>query len=422
MKRGVIAGLLTFLAAAGPAEAGNWPHWRGPEQFGVSKETGLPWKWSHGENITWKLAMPAWSGSTPIVWDERIFLNIADGGKLYLWSVDRDKGEPLWKRHLSDGDEKRRKQNMSSPTPVTDGKRVWVMTGTGIVKAFDFDGRELWVRDIQKDYGRFGINHGYASSPLLHDGDLFIPVLHGMLTDDPSYLLRLDGDTGRTRWRVERPTDAIRESPDAYTTPALLRHGGRTEIVINGGDYVTGHDPETGREVWRAGGLNPQNNPMYRIISSTVVHDGIIYVPTRRGPLQAFRAGGTGNVTESHRLWAFDRGPDVPSPVTDGTYFYSFDDRGVVHCLNAKTGEIIYGPERIAPATYSSSPVLADGKIYMSNEDGQTVVVRAGPKFEVLAVNQLDGYTLSSPAISDGQIFLRTANWLYCVGDRKPRP
>lgn len=422
MTRGVPTVLFLWLAAAGSAEPGNWPHWRGPGQFGVSEETGLPLKWSHEENITWKLAMPAWSGSTPILWDERVFLNVADGGKLYLWSVDRDKGEPLWKRHLSDGDEKRRKQNMSSPTPVTDGKRVWVMAGTGIVKAFDFDGRELWVRDIQKGYGRFGINHGYASSPLLHDGDLFIPVLHGMLTDDPSYLLRLDGDTGRTMWRVERPTDAIRESPDAYTTPALLRHGGRTEIVINGGDYVTGHDPETGREIWRAGGLNPENNPMYRIISSTVVHDGIIYVPTRRGPLQAFRAGGTGNVTKSHRLWAFDRGPDVPSPITDGTYFYSFDDRGVVHCLDAKTGAIIYGPERIAPATYSSSPVLADGKIYMSNEDGQTVVVRAGPKFEVLAVNQLDGYTLSSPAISDGQIFLRTANWLYCVGNRKPRP
>jgi outer membrane protein assembly factor BamB len=239
-----------------------------------------------------------------------------------------------------------------------------------------------------------------------------------MLTDEPSYVLRINGESGKTLWHVERPSDAIRESPDAYTTPALLEVDGRVEIVISGGDYVTGHDPETGRELWRGGGLNPQKEPAYRIISSPVVHDGLIYVPTRRGPLQAFRSGGKGDITTSHRMWAFDRGPDVPSPVADGNLFYSFDDRGVVHCLDARTGEIVWGPERIEPATYSSSPVLADGKIYMSNEDGKTVVIKAGPEFEVLAVNELEGYTLSSPAISDGQIFLRTAEWLYCIGKR----
>jgi outer membrane protein assembly factor BamB len=293
------------------------------------------------------------------------------------------------------------------------------MTGTGIVKAFDFSGQELWARDFQADYGAFGLNHGYASSPLLHDGDLFIECIHGMHTDEPSYLVRLDGATGKTLWRVDRPSDAIRESPDAYTTPALLRADGRTEIVISGGDYVTGHDPKTGQELWRGGGLNPQKEAAYRIIASPVAYDGFVYVPTRRSPLQAFRAGGKGDITESHRAWIFERGPDVPSPVTDGKYFYSFDDRGIVHCLDAKTGKIIWGPERIASATYSSSPVLADGKLYMSNEDGQTVVIKAGPNFEVLAVNQLEGYTLSSPALSDGQIFLRTADWLYCVGERR---
>ncbi len=395
--------------------AGDWPHWRGPGFYGVSDETNLPVQFGHERNVTWKLAMPAWSGSTPIIWGERIFLNVADGGSLYLWSIDRKDGAVLWKKHLSDGDHKEMKQNMSSPSPVTDGKTVWVMTGTGILKAFDFAGAELWARNIQKDHGRFGLNFGYASSPLLHDGDLFLQVLHGMKTDDPSYLLRVNGATGKTLWRVERPSDAIHESPDAYNTPALLEAGGTARIVVSGADYVTGHDPETGREVWRVGGLNPRNASDYRIISSSVVADGFLYVPTRRRPFQAFRTGSG----EPRLVWSFDRGPDVPSPVTDGKYMYLFDDRGVVHCLDAKTGAIIWGPERIQPATYSSSPVLADGKLYISNEDGQTVVVKAGPEFEILATNQMEGYTLSSPAISDGQLFLRTAEWLYCIGKRQ---
>ena len=136
---------------------------------------------------------------------------------------------------------------MSTPSPVTDGSRVWVMTGTGILKAFDFEGRELWMRDIQKDYGRFGLNWGYGSSPLLDGDSLFVQVLHGMRTDDPSYLLRIDKETGKTIWKVERPTDARAESPDAYTTPALLRYGGTKEIVLTGGDVVTGHDPADGQ-------------------------------------------------------------------------------------------------------------------------------------------------------------------------------
>ena len=207
----------------------------------------------------------------------------------------------------------------------------------------------------------------------------------------------------------------------ALGPPRLLAVKGttRTELIITGGDYVTGHDPATGKELWRGAGLNPQKATNYRIISSPVVHDDLVYVPTRRKPFQAFRVGGSGDVTNSHLVWKFDRGPDVPSPLADGTYLYLFDDKGIVHCHDAKTGVIIWGPERIEPATYSSSPVLADGKIYMSNEDGQTIVMKAGPEFKVLSVNQMEGFTLSSPAISDGQIFIRTAEWLYCIGDRQ---
>ncbi len=410
------AALVLFSVAV--TQADNWPQWRGPSRDGVSQEKNLPVRWSTEENVAWKLALPARSGSTPIIWEDRIFLNVGDGDDLYLWCVDRKQGTVLWKQRLGSGNVRRRKQNMSSPSPVTEGENVYVMTGTGILKGFDFDGKELWTRDIQKEYGRFGLNWGYASSPLLFEDSLYVQVLHGMRTDDSSYVLRIEKKTGKTLWRVERPTDAIRESPDSYTTPALLHYDGKTEIIITGGDVVTGHDPATGKELWRANGLNPENRRNYRIVASPVVAEGIIYAPTRRRPLLALRAGGRGDITESHLVWSTQNGPDVPTPVTDGKYFYILGDRGIMLCLDAKTGVEIWGPERIRPGTYSSSLVLADGKLYATSEDGVTTVLKAGPKFEVLAENNLDGYTLSSLAISDGQIFLRTAEYLYTIGKR----
>ncbi len=400
------------------AQAENWPQWRGPNLNGVSGEKNLPARWTTDENVVWKLALPGLSGSTPIIWQDRVFLNVADGNDLYLWCVDRSKGEVVWKKLLGSGNVKMRKQNMSSPSPVTDGKSVFVMTGTGVLKGFDFSGKELWTRDIQKDYGAFGLNWGYASSPLLFDDALFVQVLHGMKTDDPSYVLRVNKKTGKTEWKVERATAAIRESPDAYTTPALLRYGKTTEIVITGGDCVTGHDPATGKELWRANGLNPDNDPFYRIVASPVIFNDIIYAPTRVRPLLALKAGGRGDVSSSHLLWSTQNGPDVPTPVTDGKYFYMVNDRGIMWCLDAKTGAEVYGQQRLKTGTYSSSPVLADDKIYVTSEDGVTTVVKAGPKFEVLAENALNDYCLSSPAISNGQILIRTSQHLYCIGRR----
>ena len=398
--------------------AENWPQWRGPSANGVSSETNLPVQWTATENIAWKLPLPAWSGSTPIVWGDRIFLNVAENGSLFLWAVDRTKGAPIWKRHLGDGDHRERKQNMSTPSPVTDGTGVWVMTGTGILKAFDFSGKELWVRDIQKEYGRFGLNWGYGSSPMLYGDSLFVQVLHGMKTDDPSYVLRISKANGRTIWRVERPTTARQESPDSYTTPAMVRHGNDLELVITGGDAVTGHDVNTGTELWRANALNPSNDGANRIVASPVVYGELIIAPSRERPMLAMRPGGRGDVAGSHILWQFQHGPDVPTPVTDGTYVYVINDRGIMWCLDAKTGKEIYGKQRLRPSTYSGSFTMADGKLYITNEDGLTTVVRTGPTFEILAENNFDDYTLSSPAISDGQIFIRTTGALWAIGKR----
>jgi outer membrane protein assembly factor BamB len=302
---------------------------------------------------------------------------------------------------------------------VTDGKNVWVLTGTGVLKGFDFAGNEMWGREIQKEYGKFGLNWGYASSPVLYEDSLYVQVLQGMRTRDPSYILRVDKKTGKTLWRIERHTPAIRESPDSYSTPMIAKTNEGTQLIVLGGDVVTGHDLKTGEEIWRVTGFNPQNDASYRTIASATFFDGLVYAPTRERPLQTFKIGGKGDITSTNVLWKFERGPDVPTPVTDGKYFYSVNDRGIVWCLDAKTGQEFYGGQRMKPGTYSASPILADGKIYITNEDGLTTVLKAGPQFEILAENNVNDYCLSTIAISEGQLFLRTSQNLYGIGKRK---
>ena len=420
MRRALlIAVTLAVASTLSPAAADEWPGWRGPSRDGSSGESGLPLRWDRSDNVLWRLPLPGLSGSTPIVWGDRVFLLVTAGNAIELWSVDRKTGEPVWRRHLSDGNENKRKGNLSSPSPVTDGERVWAVTGTGVVKAFDFAGKELWSVDLQAEHGAFGILHGYSSSPLLLDDRLVIQVLHGFHTDDPSYVMALDKLTGEQLWRVERPTDAPREAPDAYTTPALLRRGDRREIIVTGADYVTGHDPADGRELWRVGGLNPTANPIQRIVASPVVDGRRIFVPSRVRPLLALEADdGNG---PPRRIWSMDKGPDVPTPALGDGRLYLVTDGGLAWALDTADGRPVWGPERVGDGTYSASPVVAERRIYATSEEGVTTVLAAADEFEVLARNDVDEYTLSSLAIAGGRIFLRTAEHLYCIGE-EPSP
>ena len=412
--------LVVALILLQQSQAGNWPQWRGPTLDGISPEKALPVSWDRQTNITWELALPEFSGSTPIIWGDSVFLNVADGTDLYLWCVDREKGELRWKRSLGQGNVKMRKQNMSSPSPVTDGQSIFVMTGNrrpqGIHpgrRASMGSRHPAGLRKVRTE-PRLRLVSAAAQGRPLHPGP--------SRNEDRRSLLRPASrlaPTARRLWKVERPTDAIHESPDSYTTPTLAPTAKGLELVITGGDSATGHDPATGRELWRVNGFNPTNNRYFRVVASPVVAAGMIYVPTRVKPLMALRPGGRGDVSQSHRVWSFENGPDVPTPVSDGTYFYSVGDKGIMWCLDAKSGKQIWGGQRLRPGTYSSSPVLADGKIYVSNEDGVTSVVEAGPEFKILAENPLDDYCLSSPAISDGQIFIRTAERLFCIGKRR---
>lgn len=435
------AGIVLFISAsvafAGDTE--NWAQWRGPSLDGSSKATGLPVKWSKTENIRWKTALPSWSGSTPIIWGDRIFLmspsalkgndkaptvksmagaRIPEGKDILLLCLSKEDGSVLWHRALSDDNYHIGKQNMSSPSPVTDGKHVWVMTGTGILAKFDFEGEEQWRLNVQDDSGKFGMNWGFGASPLLYENKLIIPVMHGWDTDDPSYILAYDKDSGQLLWKVERPTDAVREGPDAYTTPMPMHYDDRVEIIISGGDYVTGHDPKTGKEIWRSAGLNPKKDEYYRAVSSPLIVNDLVIASTKKDPIIGVRGGGKGLVTDTHLVWSNGIAPDVPTPVYDGKYLYILHDEGAMSCLNPETGKPYYEKVRLPRGTYSASPLLADGKIYVTSEGGTTAVLKTGPTFELVEVNEMeDAYTLSSIVVSGRNLFLRTSDTLYCIGD-----
>lgn len=428
--------LIALVAIAGLAAANDsWPQWRGPNLDGTSTSTGLPVRWSTSENVAWRTKLPSWAAATPIIWGDTVFVTSAETGsslnrpnsrlfeggdadrdRLYLIAISRQTGKVRWQQSIGRGNRIGNKQNMASPSPVTDGEHVWVANGNGELRCFDFAGRQIWLRDLQADYGKFGVQFGYGSSPLLHQGVLYLQNLQGMFTDDPSYVLAIDAKSGKTLWKVDRPTDGLHETPDSYSTATLAKVGEKFILIVSGAGYVTGHDLETGREVWRAGGLNPNNARNYRTIASSLVVGDIVLVPSRRRPFIAFRTDGSGDVTESKKLWSTDYGPDVPTPTSDGERLYIIDDRGISLNLRVSDGSTIWDRTRIEPGTYSASPLLADGKIYAISEEGTTTVLKAGDEFEILAVNRLDDYTLASPAAAGNQIFIRTAEYLYCIG------
>lgn len=256
------------LAAAGSLRA-NWPQWRGPNSNGSTKTArNLPVKWTQTENVVWRTKLPSWSAATPIVWADTIFVTSAEEGsatlgggwsrrlgigsspdKIFLIALNRKDGSIRWRQQIDSGNQIFRKQNSASPSPITDGSRVWIVTGNGKFVCLTMDGKEVWRRDIQAEYGKFGLNHGYASTPLLHGDRLYVEVLHGMLTDDPSYVFAVDKNTGKTIWKVIRPTDARSESPDNYATPQMATVGDKLQLIVSGADYVTGHDPNDGKEL-----------------------------------------------------------------------------------------------------------------------------------------------------------------------------
>jgi len=423
------------FAVALAAHAENWPQWRGPAFNGSSPETGLPTMWTK-ESAKWAAPLPGPSGGTPAVWGDSIFVSSPDAEKnLLLFCIDRKNGSVRWKEQIGTGDMRKGNGNMASPSPVTDGKAVYALFGTGDLAALDFAGKVLWRRQLGADYGRFSINWIYGSSPLLYDGRLYVQVLQrnpappdypglaGGAPERESYLLALDPKTGKTLWKTVRPTDARLESQESYATPVPhIGPDGKAQLLLVGGDCLTGHDPATGKELWRGYGLNAKRGEWMRIVASPVSAGGVaIAAGPKKEPLLAFHTDKSGDISETGLAWKFDerKTPDVCTPAFyQGKLFVLDGDSKTLTCLDPKTGAKKWQGSLDTRSVIRSSPVAADGKIYIIDEKGTVFVCGAGDEFQVLSkieMGDAEG-TRASIAISDGQLFIRTTQALYCVG------
>jgi outer membrane protein assembly factor BamB len=424
------------LMALTLARAENWPQWRGPAFNGSSPERNLPAEWSTNQNVAWGLALPGPSAATPIIWDDRVFLSSTDTGSqaLVALCVDRKTGKLLWRQKVGEGIRRDRQSTFSASSPATDGQRVFFFFSTGDLAAFDMAGQQLWARNIQKDYGTFAFLWTFSTSPLLSGGKLYLQVLQRDVpvdgrgrSDGPndSYLLALDPETGKTLWQQIRPSRAVAESREAFTTPVPFTFNGRSELLVLGGDCLTGHDPATGKELWRWETWNPGRVGHWRLVPSPLTGEGLILACAPKGaPVYAIKAGGTGKLGEESLAWRTDQDravtSDVPTPLFfEGNFYILSDLSKRLSCLDPRTGRVKWSLATPGQAKYEASPTGADGKIYLINFRGEVTVVDAA-KGQVLRTIPMgepgDNMVRSSVAVAQGQLFIRTNNRLYCIG------
>ncbi|MCC6125047.1 MAG: PQQ-like beta-propeller repeat protein [Pirellulales bacterium] len=414
--------------------AENWPQWRGPEGNGASGETGLPLNWSEKINVIWKCPLPPWGASTPAVWDDAVFVTAQiENGDLLLLRIDKTSGKIVWTRTVGrgqvervpvvgkSGDARRAQkfhgqQNMASPSPATDGKLVVAHFGNGDLAAYDFDGRQLWKRNLQDDYGNYTIWWGHANSPVLYENLVISICLQDSCADLPgipslSYVAAHDKRNGREVWKTMRMTAAEKESCDSYVTPLLWKNGERTELVVLGGLMLDAYEPASGKQLWSLPDLMGN-----RTISGLVAAHGMIYATQgMHKPLLAVKPGGEGKRPRKDIVWQLRDGtPDSPTPVVSGDMLYLVTNDGIARCLDALSGRL-YWKERLK-GDYRASPLAADGRIYFQNTSGLTTVISAEKRLNKLLENQLDDETLASPIVSGGKIFIRGKKTVYCIG------
>jgi outer membrane protein assembly factor BamB len=410
----------------GLALADNWPQWRGPTGDSVSTATGLPLEWSETSGIVWKCPLPGPGCSTPAVWGEAIFVTCQKDDDLLLLRISRVSGKVEWTQTVGSAKPERKAprgrqkfhplQNMASPSPVTDGRRVFAHFGNGDLAAYDFDGKQLWLRNLQTDYGPYSIWWGHANSPVLFQ-DLIISVcLQDSLGDlqietAPSYIVAHDQATGLVRWKTMRDTSAKAEQCDAYTTPIFHRTADGVEMIVMGGSQIDAYDPATGKQRWFLPGIVGGRT----ITGPTLGGEKVYTTQGMRGPLLAVKLGGRGELSSKDIAWQTKEGTsDSCCPVVWKGLIFWVADNGIAHAADADTGEVRW--QQRLQGDYKASPLCADGRVYFLNKAGHCTVVAATGKFEVLAETQLDDETLASPAVADGKLLLRGNQSLYCVG------
>jgi outer membrane protein assembly factor BamB len=382
-----------------------WARWRGPSGQGVVNGTGYPDSWSGTENVKWKVPVPGSGNSSPIVWGDRIFVTTAyDGGRrVSVVAFRRTDGMKLWETFAPDGRTAHGhyKNGHASATPAADGQRVYVSFGTRGLMALDMNGKQVWYRDL----GPMDAYHGTAGSPLLYKDRL---ILYQDQSRD-SFIAAFDTRTGKTLWSTPREADV------GWGTPIAVHVVDHDEIIVNGQLKVQAYNPDTGAELWSCRGTT------YEVIPTPVVGYGMVFCSSgRAGPTLAIRPGGKGDVTRSHLAWTSPRGsPFVPSPILYGEHLYMVNDmQSVVTSFEATTGKVMW-QNRLGASRregFSASPVAADGKVFFTNDEGETFVLKAGPTFELLRTNRIGEGTLATPALVDGKWYIRTERNLFAIG------
>ncbi len=435
-------GLSLFFVAATTAQAQNWPSFRGNNASGVSDGHRTPTSWSleKSENIVWKTPVPGLSHASPIVWGNRVFvitaigetnanfkakdrgIGLANDAAKHAWriySIDKKTGRIIWEKTAYEGVPRAKrhiKATQANATPATDGKYVVALFGSEGLACYDMNGKLLWKQDLgilnPGYYGMPDSEWGHSSSPIIYKNMVIVQADGHKQSFIAAYNLR----DGKQVWRVERG-----ELP-SWGTPVIYESKTRTELISDAGRYLRSYDPLTGKELWRFS----QNDIQVKMPAPVIAHN-LIYVTGGNpagSPIYAFRPGASGDIslkngeeTNQYLAWRLGRGSSYTgTPLIYGDYLYISADNGVLTAYNARTGERIY-QERL-PSSFSASPVAADGKLYLSSEDGEVFVVRAGPKFELLATNSMGEALMSTPAISDGIIILRSQNYLYAIAER----
>jgi outer membrane protein assembly factor BamB len=425
---------LSHSFSFGDSPRENWHQWRGPEATGVSRTANPPIEWSEDKNVKWKVAIDGRGTSTPIVWNDKVFLLTAidtgvkdtsipdpkDQPKSNFFDIkrpntehafvvlclDRESGKELWRRTATTKiphEGAHNDNDFASASPTTDGKHLYCWFGSAGLYCFDLDGNKLWERDLGE--ARVGSSLGEGCSPVLHEGKLVIVRDHA----GQSSIEVLDGKTGDTLWQRERDED------NAWATPRVIRHSGKTQIITAASGAVRSYDLDSGEIIWQCSGLTGNVTPC-----PVLDGDYVICMSGYQGyAAMAIPLTETGDITGSEKiLWKRDRGtPYIPSPLLyDGLLFYNQSNQSILTCVDSKTGETVFGPERIGQVSnLYASPVGASGRVYITGRDGTTLVIQRSSTFNEIATNRLDDRFDASPALAGSQLFLRGAKSLYCI-------
>lgn len=395
--------LLVLLTAA--TLASDWPRWRGPHGDGVSGDTAVPLRWSRTDKVAWKVAVPGMGHSSPIVTGDRVLLTTfhADDNSRRLLCFRKSDGKLLWQATVVTAAPEKMHRNNSpaSATPAADGTHVWttfLANGNIVVSCHDLSGKPVW----QKSFAGFASQHGFCGSPVLHDG---MVVVNGD-SDGDAFLAALDAKTGEQRWRTPRPNQVR-----SFSAPLFIDVEKRRQMLLAGSKSVTSYDPATGKVIWVA------DSTTDKFVATVAYADGVVCAtgtsPTHT--LVGIDPRGKGNVTRSHVLWSDNKGAAyVPSPLGFDHYFFVLSDQGLASLLEAKTGNRKWVKRLDRP--HNASPLLIGRHVYCLSTEGEMTVLKAGPEFAVVARNSLEETCHATPAVSDGQLFIRTTEHLWCIG------